>query len=62
MVLAFIDNETAKSTLIKGNSSVTSLNVITHRTWEMFRERELRAWIEWVTSEDNPMTKRRGET
>ena len=51
----FLDNESAKFSLIRGSSRATSMNQIVHRTWEICRSRRLYPWWERVCTKDNPI-------
>ena len=51
----FIDNEAARNALIRGSSSVCSMNMITSETWRLVRTRQLHLGMEGVSSEDNPL-------
>ena len=55
--LHFIDNESAKFSLIKGSSLATGANEIMHATWDACRRQNLYPWWDRVTSEDSPVDK-----
>ena len=55
--LRFIDNESAKFSLIKGSSLAVGTNEIVYATWEECRIRRLYPWWERVSSSDNPVDK-----
>ena len=51
----FVDNTSAQGTLIKGSSSIRSLNRLTFWIWAKARQRRLYLWAERVASPDNPV-------
>jgi hypothetical protein len=51
----FIDNTSAKDSLIKGCSVNADLNEVMHATWQVVRARALHLWVEWVATKDNPI-------
>lgn len=53
----FIDNMTAKDSLIRGHSYNGELNELMHATWRAVRARDLRLWVDWVSTNDNPIDK-----
>ena len=55
--LHFIDNESAKFSLIKGSSKAVYTNEIVHATWDLCRARRVYPWWERVASADNPVDK-----
>jgi len=55
--LHFIDNESAKFSLIKGSSLAMGTNEIVHATWDECRKRRIYPWWERVSSSDNPVDK-----
>ena len=55
--LHFIDNESAKYSLIRGSSLAEGTNDIVHATWDECRQRNLYPWWERVSSTDNPVDK-----
>ena len=53
----FVDNESAKNSLIEGSSRAVHTNEIVHATWEECRSRCVYPWRERVASADNPVDK-----
>ena len=53
----FVDNESSKFALIKGNSKANSLNKIVHATWTECWKRRIFPWWERVATKDNPVDK-----
>ena len=51
----FVDNEGARNTLIRGSSSVQSLNSLALETWRQAKDRRLYLWAERVDTKDNPI-------
>ena len=52
--LHWIDNDAARSSLVRGSSSVMSLNSIALETWSVVKRRLLYLWVERVHTKDNP--------
>ena len=53
--LHFVDNESAKFSLIRGSSRACHLNRIVHETWHECQKRKLYPWFERVSTKDNPV-------
>ena len=53
--LHFTDSKVALGTLVRGSSSVQSMNLITSTTWHLARQRKTCLWTEWLPTHDNPL-------
>ena len=53
--LHFVDNSVALSSLVRGNSSVQSDDVIVGETWKRVLARNTRPWLDRVDSKSHPV-------
>ena len=52
-ILWFVDNESACSALIRGQSREGDVHVIAQTTSLLLRRKKCRAWFEWIDSDAN---------